>query len=120
MLPDGRRTRTTARAAAASAARVAWARSCAGETKWARYIEPRLFAKAAGRGDLEMLKWLRAKGCPWDKWTCANAAKGGHLEMLKWLRDNGCLWSAGACASAAFRGHLEVLEWLRAAGCPEF
>jgi len=30
-----------------------------------------------------MLKWVRAKGCPWDEWTCAMAAQGGHFEVLK-------------------------------------
>ena len=37
-----------------------------------------------------MLKWLRAEGCPWDKWACEFAAKGGHQEVLKWLKDHGC------------------------------
>ena len=89
MLPDGRRTRTTARAAAASVARVEWARSCASEGEWERYIRPRLCEEAAGRGDLEMLKWLRARGCPWGAGT-AGAAGCGHLEVLKWLRAEGC------------------------------
>ena len=62
VLPRGRRTRATVQAAAASAARGAWARSCAGEKKWVRYIRPRLCKKAAGRGNLKVLKWLRAKG----------------------------------------------------------
>ena len=62
MLPDGRRTRTTARAAAASVARVKWARSCLTEMEWEWCIEPRLCKKAAGRGNLKVLKWLRAKG----------------------------------------------------------
>ena len=117
-LPAWLRTRSTPRAAAASEARVEWARSCVSDGEWERYMWPRLCNGAAGRGDLEMLKWLRAKGCPWDKWTCANAAKGGHLEMLKWLRAEGCPWDEGACAWAALRGHLEVLKWLQAEGCP--
>ena len=45
---------------------------------------------AAGGGHLEVLKWGRENGCPWDKDTCACAAIGGHLEVLKWLRENGC------------------------------
>ena len=62
MLPDGRRTRTTARAAAASVARFKWARSCLSEEEWQQNIVPRLYEKVAGRGDLEMLRWLRDKG----------------------------------------------------------
>ena len=105
MLPDGRRTLTTARAAAASVARVKWARSCASEGEWERYIRPRLCEEAAGRGDLEMLKWLRAKGYPWDARACAWAAKGGHLEVLKWLRAEGCPWDLWTCVSA-LRQHM--------------
>jgi hypothetical protein len=26
------------------------------------------------------------------------AAKGGHLEMLKWARENGCPWNEETCA----------------------
>jgi len=44
-------------------------------------------------GQLEVLKWLRANGCPWDKQTCYIAAHGGHLEVLKRARANGCEWS---------------------------
>ena len=90
VLPDGRRTRTTARSAAASLARVEWARSCASYSEWERYIVPHLCGEAAGRGDLEVLKWLRAEGCPWDEAACRFAAFGGHLEVLKWLQAEGC------------------------------
>jgi hypothetical protein len=41
---------------------------------------------------LQELKALRADEWPWDAWTCAYAAKGGHLEVLKWARENGCPW----------------------------
>ena len=47
---------------------------------------------AARSGQLEVLQWARANGCPWDRWTCTAAAKGGHLEVLQWARANGCPW----------------------------
>jgi hypothetical protein len=48
-----------------------------------------------------------------------NAAAGGHLEVLKWLREEGCPWDADACACAARGGgQMEVLRWARANGCP--
>ena len=50
--------------------------------------------------------------------VCANAAEGGHLEVLKWLRAEGCPWDARVCANALEGEHLEVLEWLLAEGCP--
>ena len=47
---------------------------------------------AAVNGHLEILKWARENGCPWDKCTCTYAASNGHLEVLKWARENGCPW----------------------------
>ena len=41
------------------------------------------------RGHLEVLKWARENGAPWDEWICAHAAEGGHFEVLKWARENG-------------------------------
>ena len=49
---------------------------------------------------------------------CAYCAKGGHLEVLKWARANGCPWNEATCTLAASNGHLEVLQWARAHGCP--
>ena len=75
---------------------------------------------AARGGHLEMLKWARENGCPWDELTCAAiAAYGGHLEVLKWARENDCPWEELTCAAiAAYGGHLEVLKWARENGCP--
>ena len=89
-LPDGIRTRTTMLAVGASVARVEWARSCASEEDWEQNFQGYLCEKAAARGDVEVLKWLRAEGCPWGETVCANAADGGHLEVLKWLWAEGC------------------------------
>ena len=67
-----------------------------------------------------MLKWLRAKGCPWGEETSCWAAQGGHLEVLQWIRaqDPPCPWDSDICYSAALGGHLEVLRWARSQGCP--
>ena len=68
---------------------------------------------------MEVLKWRRSEGCPWDAQSiCTEAALGGHLEVLKWLRSEGCPWNERACQWAARHGHLEVLKWLRSEGCP--
>eukprot|EP00611_Tribonema_gayanum_P028733 TRINITY_DN7481_c0_g1_i1.p2 TRINITY_DN7481_c0_g1~~TRINITY_DN7481_c0_g1_i1.p2 ORF type:complete len:266 (-),score=11.40 TRINITY_DN7481_c0_g1_i1:174-971(-) len=74
--------------------------------------------RAASRGDLPMLQWLRQNNCPWESSTCASAAIGGHLNVLQWARDNGCPWNEWTCQYAAMYGHLEVLQWARAQGCP--
>ncbi|WZN65062.1 putative ankyrin repeat protein [Chloropicon roscoffensis] len=74
---------------------------------------------AAFHGHLEVLKWLRAKGCPWGQGTCIDAALGGQLEVLQWMRgqDPPCPWLESVCYDAARGGHLEVLRWLRSQGC---
>ena len=53
-----------------------------------------LCADAAMGGHIEVLKWLRAEGCPWDQWTCFFAVHQGHVEILRWARKNGCPWDA--------------------------
>jgi hypothetical protein len=73
---------------------------------------------AAQKGHLEVLKWARSQGCPWSSWTCTWAAEYGHLETLKWVRKHGCPWGSDTCSLAANSGHLEVLQWLRSQGCP--
>ena len=67
---------------------------------------------------MEVARWAKERGCPWDEETCAYAAEGGHLEMLQWLRANGC--SVGRVDLRLCRGggHLEVLQWARANGAP--
>jgi hypothetical protein len=68
-------------------------------------------------GSLEVLKWARSEGCPWDSNTCSWAAENGHLEVLKWARSEGCPWDSSTCYWAAHNGHLEILKWARFAGC---
>ena len=56
---------------------------------------------AARSGNLEILQWLRSKGCAWDRWTCLNAVSKGHVEVLRWARENGCPWAAWTRDKAA-------------------
>ena len=75
-------------------------------------------AKAAGRGHLETLQWLRSQGCPWDGYTCQWAAQTGHLKCLQWAQSDGCPWNTWTCQKAARYGQLECLQWARQNGCP--
>jgi len=34
-----------------------------------------------------VLKWATENGCRWDSQTCVEAAGRGDLEMLKWARE---------------------------------
>jgi len=76
------------------------------------------YSNAAKNGHLELLKWCRANQCPWNEMTCSLAALNGHLELLKWCRANQCLWNELTCSHAASNGHLELLKWCRANQCP--
>ena len=41
-------------------------------------------------GHLAVLQWARARGCPWNEYTCGNAAESGNLAVLQWARAQGC------------------------------
>ena len=70
------------------------------------------------RYHLEVLRWAREHGCPWNGTTCEQAAVSGHLEVLKWAREHDCPWDEGTCGHAALGGHLEMLQWAREHNCP--
>ena len=61
-------------------------------------------------GHLEVVKYLRKLGIPWDQWTCTNAAGGGHLKSLKCRRSNQCPWDEETCFEAAWKGHLHYFK----------
>lgn len=72
-----------------------------------------LSAEAATGGHLNLLKWMRGMGCPWDSYTGAQAAYCGHLEMLKWAMANGCKTTLrNILVQASSGGRVEVLEWV--------
>ena len=64
---------------------------------------------------MEVLKWLRSEGCPWDGRTCWWAAEYGRLDVLKYARENDCPWDGRTWYWAA----ASVREWLREIGCPQ-
>jgi hypothetical protein len=87
-------------------------------------LNSKLLLRAARAGQLELLSWLRSRGCAWEPcWgdgedCCSSAATGGYLAVLQWLHANGCPWVEDTCTGAARGGHLYVLKWLHANGCP--
>lgn len=70
--------------------------------------------KAAEYGQLDCLKWLKARDFPCFEHVCDNAAKKGHLHILVWARslDPPCPWSETTSYLAAKEGHLHILEWM--------
>ena len=69
-------------------------------------------AHAAGKGNLEILKWAHENGCPWDDSTPNNAAITGKLESLEWLHENECPFNEDACRHAFDEEHWDCLEYL--------
>ena len=47
-------------------------------------------SKNGAAAQLRVLKFLRANGCSWDKDTCTIAAGRGELEVLRYAFDTGC------------------------------
>jgi hypothetical protein len=39
---------------------------------------------------LEVLKWAREHGCPWNEWASHFLAVGGHLAVLQWALEHDC------------------------------
>ena len=68
---------------------------------------------AALKGNLIMVKYCGANGCPVDGWVCKIAAEKGDLEMLKYLHEEAkAPWDSDTAAWAATNGHLHILEYL--------
>lgn len=56
-------------------------------------LNPRVAWAAARNGHIELLKWLRERGCPWDE-SVAQAAvqhaiRDGSMAALRWVAANG-------------------------------
>jgi ankyrin repeat protein len=75
-------------------------------------------AVAAGNGNIEMVKYLRANGCQWNREACDRAALQGHLKMLNFLHVNGCNWDDNTFLAALKGGNRNVIEYLVENNCP--
>ncbi|PNH03504.1 hypothetical protein TSOC_010437, partial [Tetrabaena socialis] len=71
-------------------------------------------------GIMELLVWLRERGCPWDAMVFAAAAEGGSEEQLEFLAEQGCPMGDDGKPYAwpAARGELGMLRCLQRLGCP--
>ncbi|KXZ47939.1 hypothetical protein GPECTOR_31g301 [Gonium pectorale] len=98
-------------------AAVAWAVEAFGA---AVTLGRKLFASAAKSGSVELMAWLRERGCPWDASAVVSAATAGSAPALEWLAERGCPMGADgqAFVAAARNGDLQTLACLRRLGCP--
>jgi hypothetical protein len=76
--------------------------------------QPWFCAEVAATNKLELLEWVReVKKCEWNEKTIKVAAWEGNLEMLKYCFANGCPYDEKrACPDAAGEGHLDCLRFL--------
>ena len=73
-------------------------------------MDENVMMEAAASGNLELVRWLRAEGCPWNRWTCSYAVNKGHVEVLSWVRENGAPWDAFTRDKAAVElGYMDDL-----------
>ncbi|GFR41069.1 hypothetical protein Agub_g1709 [Astrephomene gubernaculifera] len=79
-----------------------------------------VFSDAAYSGNLELLRWLRERGCPWDADAIAEAARSGCDEALEWLVEQVCPWPDDGLpyVEAARNNDLATLACLKRLGCP--
>ena len=77
-------------------------------------MDPYACRQAAANNNMELMVYLREKGCPWDARSCSLAAGNGHTQMLRWLRSQNppCPWAAHSAQLAAENDHLDTLFWL--------
>jgi hypothetical protein len=71
---------------------------------------------AAARGRVDMLKWLRSRGCPWSTVTTHAAAASGQIATLHWAVQHGCPLSK-ACATLLAGFSLSDMAWAMRSGC---
>ena len=48
------------------------------------------FVAAVKRGDLDILKWMRAKECPWNSTCFLAALEEKRFDIVKWLHEEKC------------------------------
>eukprot|EP00953_Heterococcus_sp_UTEX-ZZ885_P009814 5748-Heterococcus_DN1.PRE.4 len=68
---------------------------------------------------LDVLKWLRQRGCKFTAKTCAEAAMAPNAaSMLQYLHSEGAPSGASTMVQAITYHELPLLQWLYERGCP--
>jgi hypothetical protein len=75
--------------------------------------------EAGRRGHFAALRWILARDGGWSEELCRFAASFGDVEMLAWLRARGCPWLVWHCVyETGWHGRLAALQWLDTHGAP--
>jgi hypothetical protein len=79
-------------------------------------VEVDLVALAAGKGFLEVVKWLREKGWAWEEEAMRTAIRSGHLDLLRWAKEVGLFipedLDCRIITDFVEAGNLDLLRWL--------
>jgi hypothetical protein len=74
---------------------------------------------AAQCDDIEMLRWIKQRGCSPTALTLSNAAeKPNNRVLLQYLLDEGCTLTEDCISSAVKSNDFEQLKWLYGEGAP--
>lgn len=77
------------------------------------------FQLALRVGHLSIVRWFyEEKHFTFDERTCAIAVRGNQLELLKWLRSVGCPWDANSRRLTSTLDNIETVQWAIDNGCP--
>lgn len=84
------------------------------------HLTPRVIAMAALKGELDLVKHLKDRGCDRDERVCWVAAYGGHIGVLKWARSQRppCHWDCMTVKVAKNRKHPGIVKYAVDNGCP--
>ncbi|KAG5184432.1 hypothetical protein JKP88DRAFT_277227 [Tribonema minus] len=76
---------------------------------------------------LQLSSWLQDIGYPLDPSACMSAVHVGRLDILQWLRERGCPWDGERTmrhvtslrvTAVSCQKQLSTAEWALANGCP--
>lgn len=68
--------------------------------------------EASGRGDIELMNWLKANGCQIDHTCFTRAMMSNNEKSIKWCQDNNCILSSYVYYKAIEYNNFELLKWL--------
>jgi len=69
-------------------------------------------------GDVELLKYLFSKKCPYPNTITQIAAMSGYLDCLEYLVDQGCPINEYTMCAAVSYGHFGIVKYLLIQKCP--
>jgi hypothetical protein len=76
-------------------------------------VPAEIYGRAAVRGHIEVLRWMKENGYPGIELVCVKGAEGGRLGVVKWGKEEGGLEVDEKVMRKALKGGcLETIEWL--------